>query len=170
MYGSFYDTTQYIYTYMHTCMHTYIHNPYIFQLCCNPCSIPEKLEHDFLLVIIRTILYILWRSIYWLAITRQDRTCRIPDKYFRIGMSNMSCVALLNLFRIMFLWIRRLKRNFLWSKKVDHHAKSKVTWDSIALPLSNGGLCIVDPLIQTSKLLVKMIVTRFWKLLLTKGC
>ena len=45
--------------------------------------------------------------------------------------------------------IRRLIRNFLWSRKAKDHAQSKVKWEVITLPRSKGGLGIIDLVDQT---------------------
>jgi hypothetical protein len=52
-------------------------------------------------------------------------------------------------------------KNFLWSRKYGHHSRAKVTWLVIALPTSQCGLRLVNPLHQCKALFGKLIVRSF---------
>ena len=45
--------------------------------------------------------------------------------------------------------LQRLIRNFLWSRKVEGHVRSKVNWDVITLPQYKGGVGIIDLVDET---------------------
>jgi len=53
--------------------------------------------------------------------------------------------------------IRGVVPNFIWGGKVSN-TRAKVKWDSLTLPLSNGGLGIIDPKAQSEALLAKLLV------------
>jgi hypothetical protein len=53
--------------------------------------------------------------------------------------------------------IRGVVRNFIWRGKVSN-IRAKVKWDSLTLPLSSGGLRIIDPKAQFEALLAKLLV------------
>jgi len=49
--------------------------------------------------------------------------------------------------------------NFFWLGKIDNKAKAKVAWDTTILPWTRGPrIKILDPEVQTSTLLVKMLI------------
>jgi hypothetical protein len=48
-------------------------------------------------------------------------------------------------------------RNFIWSGKVAN-ARAKVKWETLVLPISQGGLGIIDPKTQSEALLAKLLV------------
>jgi hypothetical protein len=53
--------------------------------------------------------------------------------------------------------IRRVVRNFIWGGKASN-TWAKVKWDSLTLPLFNGGLRIIDPKAQSEALFAKLLV------------
>ena len=67
---------------------------------------------------------------------------------------------------------QRLLRNFLWGSIDFKNVRSKVAWKTIIAPTSQGGLGLVDPLMQCKALLAKFIVRGLlpgnepWKMLL----
>ena len=72
--------------------------------------------------------------------------------------------------------IRRLIRNFLWTRREGTAVAAKVSWEVISLPTTQGGLGIIDPLDQSRALLAKLVVRGFmpgqecWKELLMRRC
>jgi hypothetical protein len=48
-------------------------------------------------------------------------------------------------------------RNFIWGGKATN-ARAKVKWDTLSLPISKGGLGIIDPKMQSKALLTKLLV------------
>jgi hypothetical protein len=53
--------------------------------------------------------------------------------------------------------VRGVVRNFIWSGK-DVPARAKVKWDTLVLPIAQGGLGIIDPKTQSEALLAKLLV------------
>jgi hypothetical protein len=53
--------------------------------------------------------------------------------------------------------IRGVVRNFIWSGKANN-ARAKVKWETLILPISHGGLGIIDPKTQSEALLVKLLI------------
>jgi hypothetical protein len=53
--------------------------------------------------------------------------------------------------------IRGVVRNFIWGGKATS-VRAKVKWDSLTLPIPNGGLGIIDPKAQSEALLTKLLV------------
>jgi hypothetical protein len=49
-------------------------------------------------------------------------------------------------------------RNFVWSSKTNSKARAKVAWNITMLPLTKGGIKILDPKVQKFALLVKMLI------------
>jgi hypothetical protein len=56
--------------------------------------------------------------------------------------------------------IKRLMKNFLWSRINVVSFRSKVARDVIIPPTIRGGLGIIDPICQSRALMVKCIVRR----------
>jgi hypothetical protein len=56
--------------------------------------------------------------------------------------------------------IRRVVRNFIWGGKASN-TRAEVKWDSLSLPLSSGGLGIIDPKAQSETPLAKLLVRSF---------
>ena len=54
--------------------------------------------------------------------------------------------------------LQRLIRNFLWGSTDFNYVRPKVAWKTIIAPTSQGGLGLVDPLMQCKALLAKFIV------------
>ena len=54
--------------------------------------------------------------------------------------------------------VKRLIRNFLWSNNSDHNARAKVSWQTIILPTSQGGLGVIDPFTQCKAFISKFII------------
>jgi hypothetical protein len=52
--------------------------------------------------------------------------------------------------------IRGVVRNFIWGGKASN-TQAKVKWDSLTLPLSSGGLGIIEPNTQSEALLAKRL-------------
>jgi hypothetical protein len=48
-------------------------------------------------------------------------------------------------------------RNFIWGGKASN-TRAKVKWDFLTLPLSSGGLRIIDPKAQSEALLTKLLM------------
>ena len=65
--------------------------------------------------------------------------------------------------------VQSLIRNFLWGGKNGPRAVAKVAWDVLIRPKSQGGMALIDPLIQSRALLRKFVVrglllgTEAWK-------
>ena len=68
--------------------------------------------------------------------------------------------------------LQRLIRNFLWDFTDFKYFGPKVAWKTIIVPTSQGGLGLVDPLMQCKALLANFIVrgllpgNKSWKMLL----
>ena len=54
--------------------------------------------------------------------------------------------------------VQSLIRNFLWGGKNGSRAVAKVAWDVLVMPKSQGGLALIDPLMQSRALLTKFVV------------
>jgi len=48
-------------------------------------------------------------------------------------------------------------KNFIWSGKASN-ARTKVKWETLVLPTSQGGLGIIDPKTQSEALLAKLLI------------
>jgi hypothetical protein len=53
--------------------------------------------------------------------------------------------------------VRGVVRNFIWSGKAAN-ARAKVKWETLVLPISQGGLGIINPKTQSEALLAKLLV------------
>ncbi len=53
--------------------------------------------------------------------------------------------------------VRGVVRNFIWGGKATP-ARTKVKWDILTLPISEGGLGIIDPKTQSKALLAKLLI------------
>jgi hypothetical protein len=53
--------------------------------------------------------------------------------------------------------VREVVRNFIWSGKAAN-ARAKVKWETLVLPISQGGLGIIDPKTQSEALLAKLLI------------
>jgi hypothetical protein len=53
---------------------------------------------------------------------------------------------------------RGLVRNYIWGAKIGKTTRAKVRWELIIQPISAGGLKILDPIIQASALISKLVV------------
>jgi hypothetical protein len=53
--------------------------------------------------------------------------------------------------------VRGVVRNFIWSGKAAN-ARAKVKWETLVLPISQGGLGIIDPKTQSKAFLAKLLV------------
>jgi len=53
--------------------------------------------------------------------------------------------------------VRGVIRNFIWGGK-DAPARAKVKWDTLALPITEGGLGVLDSKSQSKALLAKLLV------------
>ncbi len=53
--------------------------------------------------------------------------------------------------------VRGVVRNFIWSGKATN-ARTKVKWETLVLPTSQGGLRIIDPKTQSEALLAKLLI------------
>ena len=68
--------------------------------------------------------------------------------------------------------LQRLIRKFLWGSTYFKNVRPKAAWQTIISPTSQGGLGLVDPLMQCKALLAKFIVRGLlpgnepWKMLL----
>jgi hypothetical protein len=51
-----------------------------------------------------------------------------------------------------------LVHNFVWSSKTNSKAKAKIAWDTTILPLTKGGIKILNPKVQKFALLTKMLI------------
>jgi hypothetical protein len=56
--------------------------------------------------------------------------------------------------------IKGVVQNFIWGGKASN-TRAKVKWDSLTLPVSSGGLKIIDPKAQSEALLAKLLVRGF---------
>ena len=54
--------------------------------------------------------------------------------------------------------VQRLMRNFLWGGKNGFRVVAKLAWDVLVMPKSQGGLALIDPLMQSRPLLTKFVV------------
>jgi hypothetical protein len=66
-----------------------------------------------------------------------------------------------NIFLSSLKKVKTLVHNFVWSSKANSKAKAKVAWDATILPLTKGGIKILDPKAQTSTLLAKTLIRGF---------
>lgn len=57
----------------------------------------------------------------------------------------------------VFMKVRTIIRNFIWSGSADGKPRAKVAWDTAVIPTIKGGIKIFDPLAQSQALLAKMI-------------
>jgi hypothetical protein len=57
----------------------------------------------------------------------------------------------------MYNQIRGVVKNFIWGGRVSK-VRAKVKWDSLTLPLSDNGLGILNPKVQSKALLAKLLV------------
>ena len=53
---------------------------------------------------------------------------------------------------------RATVRNYIWSGKREANTRARVKWATVVLPIVRGGVKILDPLWQTSALLVKLLI------------
>jgi hypothetical protein len=53
--------------------------------------------------------------------------------------------------------VRGLIRNFIWGGK-EAPTRAKVKWATLALPIAQGGLGVIDPKSQLEALLAKLLV------------
>jgi len=53
--------------------------------------------------------------------------------------------------------IRGIVRNFIWSEKASN-TRAKVKWETLVLPIAQGGLGIIDPKVQSEALLAKLLI------------
>ncbi len=53
--------------------------------------------------------------------------------------------------------VRGVVRNFIWSEKADN-ARAKVKWETLVLPIPQGGLGIIDLKTQSKALLAKLLI------------
>jgi hypothetical protein len=56
--------------------------------------------------------------------------------------------------------IQGVIRNFIWGGKATP-AQAKVKWDTLILPISKGGLGIIDPKTQSKAFLAKLLIRGF---------
>ena len=54
--------------------------------------------------------------------------------------------------------VRATVRNYIWSGKRESNTRARVKWATAVLPIIRGGVKILDPLWQTSALLVKILI------------
>ena len=54
--------------------------------------------------------------------------------------------------------IKRIIRNFLWGGTEEKHARAKVAWTTLIKRKSEGGVGLIDPVVQTKALLGKLVV------------
>ena len=54
--------------------------------------------------------------------------------------------------------VRATVRNYIWSGKRATNTRARVKWATAVLPIVRGGVKILDPLCQTSALLVKLLI------------
>ena len=85
-------------------------------------------------------------------------------------LASMWFIASVWLFsRSAIMKVQSLIRNFLWGGKNGSRAVAKVAWDVLVMPKSQGGLALIDPLMQSRALLTKFVVrgllsgTKAWK-------
>ena len=85
-------------------------------------------------------------------------------------LASMWFIASVWLFsRSAIMKVQSLIRNFLWGGKNGSRAVAKVAWDVLVMPKSQGGLALIDPLMQSRALLTKFVVrgllpgTEAWK-------
>ena len=85
-------------------------------------------------------------------------------------LASMWFIASVWLFsRSAIMKVQSLIRNFLWGGKNGSRAVAKVAWDVLVMPKSQGGLALIDPLMQSRALLTKFVVrgllsgTEGWK-------
>ena len=54
--------------------------------------------------------------------------------------------------------VKATVRNYIWSGKRESNTRARVKWATAVLPIVRGGVKILDPLWQTSALLVKLLI------------
>ena len=60
--------------------------------------------------------------------------------------------------RLAIIKVQSQVRNFLWGGKNGSRAVAKVAWDVLIMPKSQGGMTLIDPLMQYRALLKKFVV------------
>ena len=63
--------------------------------------------------------------------------------------------------RSIILKLQRLVRNFIWGASLGSRAVAKVSWSVLIRPISEGGLGLIDPMLQSKALLAKHVVRAF---------
>ena len=63
--------------------------------------------------------------------------------------------------RSIILKLQRLVRNFIWGASVGTRAVAKVAWSVLIRPIRQGGLGLIDPMLQSKALLAKHVVRGF---------
>ena len=63
--------------------------------------------------------------------------------------------------RSIILKLQRLVRNFIWGAPLGARAVAKVAWSVLIRPIREGGLGLIDPLLQSKALLAKHVVRGF---------
>jgi hypothetical protein len=63
--------------------------------------------------------------------------------------------------RSIILKLQRLVRNFIWGASVGTRAVAKVAWSVLIRPIREGGLGLIDPMLQSKALLAKHVVRGF---------
>ena len=74
-------------------------------------------------------------------------------------LASMWFIASVWLFsRSAIMKVQSLIRNFLWGGKNGFRVVAKLAWDVLVMPKSQGGLALIDPLMQYRALLKKFVV------------
>ena len=77
-------------------------------------------------------------------------------------LASMCYIASTWLFlRSTILKLKRLVRNFIWGASLGSRAVAKVSWSVLIRPISEGGLGLIDPMLQSKALLAKHVVRGF---------
>ena len=63
--------------------------------------------------------------------------------------------------RSIILKLQRLVRNFIWGAPLGSRVVAKVAWSVLIRPIREGGLGLIDPLLQSKALLAKHVVRGF---------
>jgi hypothetical protein len=108
-----------------------------------------------------------------------DWSCKWLSIVGRILVANQVILAFVwyifsyaNIFLSSLKKVKTLVHNCIWSNKSNNKTRVKVTWDTTILPLTKGGIKILDLEAHTCILFAKMLIQGFnllpkpWKILL----
>lgn len=54
--------------------------------------------------------------------------------------------------------VQGIVRNYTWGAKTGKQTRAKIRWDYVIQPITEGGAKVIDPALQSSALLTKLII------------